>query len=73
MAGITIPTMMSGMAKPNNWLNMPLNVRNILVMPSGITNPVATPNAIASKMRGRSPNFIFFIILKWAFIVLIIS
>ena len=67
MAGVTSPTMIIGMRKPRNWLNMALNVTNGLIHGSVITLPRATPRTMAMIMRGSSPNRIFFMCVRFCF------
>ena len=60
MAGVTRPTMMIGMRKPRNWLNIALKVMNGRIHGSVNTLPSNTPNAMATMIRGSSPKRVFF-------------
>ena len=62
MAGVTKPTMIIGMRKPRNWLKMALKVMNGRIHGSVITLPKATPNTMATIIRGNSPKRIFFMV-----------
>ena len=61
MAGATSPTMIRGMAKPRNWLNIPLNVMKGLTSQAGAMSPSPIPRAIAIRIYPRRPIFTFFI------------
>jgi hypothetical protein len=53
--------MMRGMAKPKNWLNIPLNVKNIRITQSGEINPTPIPAMMAMIIFPNSPILKFFI------------
>ena len=61
MAGVTSPTMMSGIKNPRNSLNSALNVTNTRTGMSGETMPRQMPRIMATMILGSRPNFNFFI------------
>lgn len=64
IAVVTNPSMMSGMANPRNWLNIPLNVRNMRIVQSGEISPMPIPAIIAVIIFPNRPILIFFMWLR---------
>ena len=62
MATVTRPRMINGMAKPKNWLNIPLKVTNMRTSQAGAMSPIPTPSAIAIRILPKRPIFILFIL-----------
>jgi hypothetical protein len=56
MAGVINPTMISGMEKLRNWPKTSLKVTKIRVAQVGRTDPSRIPSAMATTIRGRTPN-----------------
>ena len=63
MAGVTSPTMSSGIRKPKKLPKMELNVTKTRTHGAVSTLPRTTPNTMAMRMRGNRPILIFFISL----------
>lgn len=59
IAGVTSPTMMSGIRKPRNSLKSALNVTNTRTGMSGDTMPNPIPRIMAMIILGSKPNLIF--------------
>jgi hypothetical protein len=59
MPGATSPRISSGMANPRNCPKIALKVSAMRVAQPGRKNPQATPSAMASTTRGKSPNLNF--------------
>ena len=55
IAGVTSPTMMSGMRNERKWLKMLLKVTNTLTAHSGKNVPHVTPRIMAMMTRGNRP------------------
>ena len=62
MAGVTNPTIISGIIKPRNWENTLPNVAISLAHHMGATTPTPMPAAIATIIHPSSPIFNFFMV-----------